>query len=57
MMGLPAESAENTTIMIDTIYPKAYRTGSSLRAKEGVRAADRAHQGWHEHQIASWTTA
>ena len=33
-------------------FPKAHRTASSLGVKRGSRASDRAHQGWHEHEIA-----
>ena len=35
MMGLVAERAEHTTIMIDATYLKAHRTASSLRVKKG----------------------
>jgi transposase len=35
MSGLAAESAEQTTIMIDATYLKAHRTASSLCAKKG----------------------
>lgn len=35
MMGLIAERAEHTTIMIDATYLKAHRTASSLRVKKG----------------------
>jgi transposase len=50
--GLAAEATDETTIMIDATYLKAHRTASSLRSKKGMRSADRADQGRHEHQAA-----
>lgn len=52
MVGLATERAEHKTIMIDATYLKAHRTASSLGGKKGARAPYRAHQRWHEHQVA-----
>lgn len=49
-MGLAAEDAEQVAVMIDATYLKAHRVVSSPRAKEGMRAFDRASQGRIEHQ-------
>lgn len=39
MEGLAAESAEQSTVMIDATYLKAHRTASSLRLKKGGAGA------------------
>ena len=52
MEGLSGAQAERRTVMIDATYLKAHRTASSLRVKRGPRAADRTHQGRHEHQAS-----
>ena len=52
MQGLSGAQSERRTVMIDATYLKAHRTASSLRVKRGAWAADRAHEGRHEHQAS-----
>lgn len=40
MLGLAAEAAVPTTVMIDATYLKAHRTASSLRIKKGAQTTD-----------------
>ncbi len=39
MVGLAAEHGEEKTVMIDTTYPKAHRTATSMGIKKGGVAA------------------